>query len=48
MAFESRIRCHGNCQNAESELRRVIQTQERTRNQQDRGHALAQRTEVNV
>ncbi|KAL5536777.1 VPS5 [Sanghuangporus sanghuang] len=51
MAFASRVRCHSQWQNAESELRRVKQSYERARSQgripQERtGHALAQIAEA--
>ncbi|KAL5492536.1 VPS5 [Sanghuangporus weigelae] len=51
MAFASRVRCHSQWQNAESELRRVKQSYERARNQgripQERtGHSLAQIAEA--
>lgn len=51
MAFASRVRCHSQWQNAESELRRVKQSYERARNQgrippERMGHSLAQIAEV--
>lgn len=53
VAFASRIRCYGQWQNAENELRRVKQSSERARNQgrtpQDRvGHSLSQIAEVRM